>query len=48
MAENLLDRIAKETDLTKSERKLAAVILKDPASVINENRYLHTHPPITE
>ena len=37
MAENLLDRIAKETDLTKSERKLAAVILKDPASVINEN-----------
>ena len=37
MAENLLDRIAKETDLTKSERKLAAVILKDPASVIHEN-----------
>lgn len=37
MADNLLDRIARETDLTKSERKLASVILKDPALVINEN-----------
>ncbi|MGN1281212.1 MAG: MurR/RpiR family transcriptional regulator [Succinivibrio sp.] len=34
---NILDRIAAETDLTKSERKLAEVILKDPAQVVNEN-----------
>ena len=37
MAENILDRIANETDLTKSERKLANVILKDPSVVITEN-----------
>ncbi|MGN0903155.1 MAG: MurR/RpiR family transcriptional regulator, partial [Succinivibrio sp.] len=33
---NILDRIASETDLTKSERKLAGLILKDPVRVINE------------
>ncbi len=37
MALNILDRIAQETDLTKSERKLAATILKNPSVVINEN-----------
>lgn len=37
METNILDRIANETDLTKSERKIAAIILKDPAFVINEN-----------
>ncbi len=37
MATNILDRIANETELTKSERKLASIILKNPASVINEN-----------
>ncbi len=37
MAINILDRIANETELTKSERKLASIILKNPASVINEN-----------
>ena len=37
MASNILDRIANETELTKSERKLASIILKNPASVINEN-----------
>ena len=35
--ENILDRIAAETDLTKSERKVAATILKNPALVVNEN-----------
>lgn len=34
---NILDRIAAETDLTKSERKLADIILKDPAAVVGEN-----------
>jgi len=37
MASNILDRIANETELTKSERKLASIILKNPAAVINEN-----------
>ena len=32
--ENILDRIATETDLTKSERKVAATILKNPALVV--------------
>lgn len=34
---NILDRIASETELTKSERKLASIILKNPAAVVNEN-----------
>ncbi len=34
---NILERIAAETELTKSERKLANLVLKDPASIINEN-----------
>ncbi|MDY5324071.1 MAG: MurR/RpiR family transcriptional regulator, partial [Succinivibrio sp.] len=37
MSSNILERIENETDLTKSERKLAQVILKDPAIVVNEN-----------
>lgn len=37
MSSNILDRISKETDLTKSERKIAKIILDDPALVINEN-----------
>ena len=37
MISNILDRIANETELTKSERKLATVILKNPSAVINEN-----------
>ena len=34
---NILDRIASEENLTKSERKIAQVILKNPAIVVNEN-----------
>ena len=34
---NILDRIASETEFTKSERKLASIILKNPAAVVNEN-----------
>ena len=34
---NILERIAQEKDLTKSEHKLASLVLKDPAAILNEN-----------
>ena len=49
MSSNILERIENETDLTKSERKLAQVILKDPAIVVNENiAQLAKHAQVSE